>query len=146
MQRANTFASLLICAAAAATCSAPLSALAQQAASMPGMNNMTHMSSTAEAQSAPASGKTATGDSTAAFKAADERMMTGMQGTAYTGNADEDFVAHMTPPHQGAVEMAQIELKYGKDAQLKRLAQNIISSQRKEIEFMKQWQAKHGAR
>lgn len=143
MQRASKPVSLLLCAAAAALCSAPLSVLAQHAASMPGMSNM---SSTAEAQSAPASGQTASGDSTAAFKAADERMMQGMQGTAYTGNADEDFVAHMTPHHQGAVEMAEVELKYGKDPQLKRLARNIISSQRKEIEFMKQWQAKHGSR
>lgn len=143
MQRASTFASLFLSAAAAAFCAAPLPVLAQQAASKPGMSNM---SSTAEAQSAPASGKTPAGDSTADFKAADERMMKGMQGTAYTGNVDQDFVAHMTPHHQGAVDMAEVELKYGKDPQLKRLARNIISSQRKEIEFMKQWQAKHGNR
>ncbi|MGN6666392.1 MAG: CopM family metallochaperone [Trinickia sp.] len=113
---------------------------AQQGATMP------KASSTAEAQSAPASGKTAAGDSTAAYKAVDERMMNDMQGAAYTGNADDDFVSHMIPHHQGAVDMAQVEVKYGKDPQLKRLAQQIIASQRREIDFMKKWQEKHGGK
>lgn len=116
------------------------SAYAQDAASMP------NPSSRAEAQSAPAGSQGAAGDSTAAFKAADERMMSTMQGAAYTGNADEDFVTHMIPHHQGAVDMAQVEAKYGKDPQLKRLAARIIASQRNEIEFMKAWQKKHGNR
>jgi uncharacterized protein (DUF305 family) len=64
----------------------------------------------------------------------------------YTGNADKDFVAHMIPHHQGAIEMAQVELKYGKDPELKRLARNIIKAQHDEIAFMKSWQAKHGVK
>ncbi|MGN6319775.1 CopM family metallochaperone [Trinickia sp.] len=140
MHRANKIGfsfSALTLAMAALAC-APLAVHAQQGASMPSM------SSTAEAQSAPASGKGATGDSTTAFKAADERMMKAMQGSAYTGNADEDFVSHMIPHHQGAVDMAEVEAKYGKDPQLKRLAKRIIDSQRREIQFMKSWQEKHG--
>jgi len=139
MHRANKVgSSLLSLAAAAALGCAPVVAHAQHAVPMP--------SSSAEAQSAPAGGQGATGDSTAAFKSADERMMKAMQGSAYTGHADEDFVSHMIPHHQGAVDMAQVELKYGKDPQLKRLAQNIVTSQRKEIQFMKTWQAKHAKR
>jgi len=142
MQRPRQIGSSLLWVAAAALFGAPFMAQAQtqQGASAPSM------SSTAEAQSAPAGGQGATGDSTAAFKSADERMMKAMQGSAYTGHADEDFVSHMIPHHQGAVDMAQVELKYGKDPQLKRLAQNIVTSQRKEIQFMKTWQAKHAKR
>ena len=139
MHRTNKIGfSLLSLAAAAALGCAPVAAHAQQAASMP--------SSSAEAQSAPAGSQGTAGDSTAAFKSADERMMKNMQGSTYTGNADEDFVSHMIPHHQGAVDMAEVELKYGKDPQLKRLAKQIVSSQKKEIAFMKQWQTKHGNR
>ena len=107
---------------AAVVIAAPLSAAAQQGASMATPSSMS------EAQSAPAGSQGAAGDSTAAFKAADERMMKSMQGQAYTGNADEDFVSHMIPHHQGAVDMAEVEAKYGKDPQLKRLAARIIES------------------
>ncbi|MDR7005577.1 uncharacterized protein (DUF305 family) [Paraburkholderia strydomiana] len=100
---------------------------------MPGMD----MSSSADG---------ASGDSTPAFKAADEKMMKDMSAPTYTGDADKDFVAHMIPHHQGAIDMAQVELKYGKDPELKRLAKNIIKAQRDEIGFMQRWQAKHGAK
>jgi uncharacterized protein (DUF305 family) len=81
--------------------------------------------------------------STAAFQAADHSMMTGMSNIQYTGDADRDFVAHMIPHHEGAVEMAKVELKYGKDAQLRKLAKDIIAAQDKEIAFMKKWLAAH---
>jgi uncharacterized protein (DUF305 family) len=105
----------------------------------------------AYAQTAPPShdampGMTASGNdspSTEAFKAADKSMMAGMSSAAYTGNADRDFVAHMIPHHEGAVEMAKVELKYGKDAKLRKLAKDIIAAQDKEIAFMKQWLAAH---
>lgn len=86
------------------------------------------------------------GESTQAFKAADDKMMQDMSAPEYTGDADKDFVAHMIPHHQGAIEMAQVQLKYGKDPELKRLAQNIIKAQRDEIAFMHRWQAKHGGK
>jgi uncharacterized protein (DUF305 family) len=53
-----------------------------------------------------------------------------------TGNYDRDFAAMMVPHHQGAVEMARIELQYGKDPVLRRLAQAIIVEQLQEIEVM----------
>lgn len=109
---------------------------AQQPAAMPGMD----MSGSATAGTASASN-----DSTQAFKAADDKMMRNMS-VDYSGDADKDFVAHMIPHHEGAVEMAQVELKYGKDPELKRLARNIIKAQHDEIAFMRNWQAKHAAK
>jgi uncharacterized protein (DUF305 family) len=81
--------------------------------------------------------------STKEFRAADHSMMSGMSGVEYTGDADHDFVAHMIPHHEGAVAMAKVELKYGKDTRLRALANEIIASQDKEITFMKQWLAAH---
>lgn len=80
--------------------------------------------------------------STQAYQAAMSKMSQGMSVT-YTGDADKDFVNGMIPHHQGAVDMAQVELKYGKDPQMRKLAQNVIASQNKEIALMKAWQAKH---
>jgi hypothetical protein len=54
----------------------------------------------------------------------------------YTGNADRDFARMMIPHHQGAIDMALVELRYGKDQRLKRLAQEIIVSQQQEITVM----------
>ena len=52
------------------------------------------------------------------------------------GNPDHDFASMMIPHHQGAVDMAKIELLYGKDPALRRLAQEIIVSQGSEIAVM----------
>jgi Domain of unknown function (DUF305) len=54
-----------------------------------------------------------------------------------TGDVDRDFVAMMVPHHQGAVDMANAELKYGHDAQLRRLAQEIVATQQQEITVMR---------
>jgi Domain of unknown function (DUF305) len=54
-----------------------------------------------------------------------------------TGDTDRDFVAMMSPHHQGAVDMAIIELRYGKNEQLRRIAQEIIVDQMQEIAAMK---------
>jgi uncharacterized protein (DUF305 family) len=59
----------------------------------------------------------------------------------YTGDADIDFLRGMIPHHQGAVEMAKIQLKYGKDSQVKRLAREIIRAQEYEINLMNRWAA-----
>lgn len=63
-------------------------------------------------------------------------MNTGMSSVSMTGNSDVDFALMMIPHHQGAVEMAKVELKYGTDSRLQRLAQEIIVTQQSEIEFM----------
>ena len=54
----------------------------------------------------------------------------------FTGNPDRDFARMMIPHHQGAIDMALAELRYGKDQRLKRLAQGIIVDQQQEIAVM----------
>jgi uncharacterized protein (DUF305 family) len=54
-----------------------------------------------------------------------------------TGNIDRDFVATMVPHHQGAIDMAEAELRYGRKAQLRRIAQEIIVDQIQQISLMR---------
>jgi uncharacterized protein (DUF305 family) len=54
-----------------------------------------------------------------------------------TGDVDRDFVEMMVPHHQGAVDMAKTELKYGHNEQLRRLAQEIIANQQQQIVVMR---------
>jgi uncharacterized protein (DUF305 family) len=64
-----------------------------------------------------------------------ERMHRDM-AIAPSGDPDRDFAAMMIPHHQGAVDMAKIELQFGKNPVLRRLAQGIIVEQLQEIEVM----------
>jgi hypothetical protein len=68
--------------------------------------------------------------------AAMARMMAGMD-VKPTGDVDADFVAMMTPHHQGAIDMAIAELRYGHNEPLKRIAQEIIVDQQQEIAAMR---------
>jgi uncharacterized protein (DUF305 family) len=54
-----------------------------------------------------------------------------------SGDVDRDFVAMMVPHHEGAIAMAQSELRYGKNEQLRRMAQEIVVTQRQEIAAMR---------
>jgi uncharacterized protein (DUF305 family) len=60
-------------------------------------------------------------------------MMQRMQSMQMTNDPDHDFAAMMRDHHQGAVEMAQIEVRDGKDAELKAMAQKMIADQQAEI-------------
>ncbi|CAK7254840.1 MULTISPECIES: DUF305 domain-containing protein [unclassified Shinella] len=80
--------------------------------------------------------------STEAFIAANTKMHEGM-AIDFTGNADEDFVRGMIAHHQGAIDMAKIELQYGKDESLRKLAEDIITAQEGEIRMMEDWLAKN---
>jgi uncharacterized protein (DUF305 family) len=64
------------------------------------------------------------------------KMMINM-GIRPSGDVDSDFVAMMVPHHQGAIEMAQAELRYGRSDQLRRLSQEIIVTQQQEIVAMR---------
>ena len=78
--------------------------------------------------------------STASYEKANTKMHKQMD-IRYTGNADVDFARGMIPHHQGAVDMAKTELKYGKDPEIRALAARIITWQEAEIGFMTQWLA-----
>ena len=61
-----------------------------------------------------------------------DRMMAGMM-VKPSGDVDRDFVAMMLPHHQGAIDMAVAELRYGHNEQLKRIAQEIIRSEERRV-------------
>ena len=65
-----------------------------------------------------------------------DRMMAAMQ-VRTTGDIDRNFAAVMIPHHQGAIDMAVAELRYGRNPQLKRIAQEIIVDQQQEIAAMR---------
>jgi hypothetical protein len=71
----------------------------------------------------------------AEVKLAMDRMMDGMMVTP-TGDVDRDFVSMMRPHHQGAIDMSVAELRFGRNEQLKRIAQEIIVDQQQEIAAM----------
>jgi hypothetical protein len=64
------------------------------------------------------------------------KMMVDM-GISPSGDVDRDFVAMMVPHHQGAIDMAQAELRYGHNERLRRMAQEIIVTQQEEIAAMR---------
>jgi uncharacterized protein (DUF305 family) len=95
------------------------------------MSGMVH--STMASADAPASTK--------AYEKAMVDLMTGMK-MPLTGKPDIDFVQGMIPHHQGAIDMAKVALQYGKDAEVKTLAENVIKAQEGEIAVMKAWLGK----
>jgi len=102
-------------------------AIAQQPAPMPGMD-MKMM--------APNPSDSA---STKGYKAAMMKMMEGMPMMKFTGDADLDFMSQMRAHHQGAIDMAKIVLANGKDPAVKKLAQDIVTAQEKEIVTINAW-------
>lgn len=73
-----------------------------------------------------------------AYRHAAHRMHTDM-AIAYTGDVDTDFARGMIPHHQGAIAMAEVELTYGKDPEIRALAAYIIAAQKQEIARMRYW-------
>jgi uncharacterized protein (DUF305 family) len=76
------------------------------------------------------------------FHMANEKMHRDM-GVALSGDADRDFAQSMIPHHQGAIDMARIALKHGKDPEIRKLAEAVVSAQEGEIALLKEWLARH---
>jgi len=104
---------------------------------------MQHGPSGGMAGSAGMQPKGDTGPSSQAFYAANMKMHSAMDIT-FTGKADVDFVKGMIPHHAGAIDMAKVEIAFGKDPELKKLAEAIIKAQETEIAQMQEWLKKNG--
>ncbi|WP_210521395.1 CopM family metallochaperone [Hymenobacter terricola] len=108
-----------------------------KAHAMPGMVGMATASAAAP------------GTPLAAFQYGMDSVMTVMDdgmrrmSGASPDDIDASFAAMMLPHHQGAVDMARLQLLYGKDPVLRRLAQSIIAEQQVEIQQMQAWLRQH---
>jgi uncharacterized protein (DUF305 family) len=98
-----------------------------------GAEDMKGMNMTAKPAASPAD---------KAFVGAMKTMMNNMH-VKPTGKPDKDFVLMMIPHHQGAIDMAKVELQYGTDPELRQLATDIVAAQEKEIAQMKAWLEKN---
>ena len=80
--------------------------------------------------------------SSIAFHGVNMKMHRAMD-IAFTGNADVDFVKGMIPHHAGAIDMAKVVLAFGKDPEVRKLAESIIKAQETEIAQMQDWLKKN---
>ncbi len=94
-------------------------------------------------ESPPRSGATA-GPQWPALMGTMETMHAAMDSVRPSGDSDVDFVSLMLPHHRAALDMARTELLYGKDSQMRRLAQEIVTDQQSEIALMQLWLKRRG--
>lgn len=71
------------------------------------------------------------------------RMDRAMKAAPMNGDADRDFVQMMIAHHQGAIDMARVELAFGKDPAVRKAAQGIVTAQTREIAEFRAWLSRH---
>lgn len=130
MQRTSHF---LVVTALGLALALPLAATAHAEGAMEGHSGHMMSAETATADAAP---------STTAYIDANAKMHQAM-AIDFTGDADVDFVRGMIGHHQGAIDMAKIVLENGADPEVRKLAQNVISAQTAEIDWMQKWLETH---
>jgi len=96
-----------------------------------------------DAGSKSKNGQPGDADGWSQLNASMDKMHMAMAAIVQSGNTDADFVGLMIPHHQGAIDMAKVQLLHGKDPQMRRLAQEIITDQQLEIELMQRWLKAH---
>ncbi len=96
------------------------------------------MAMTTDNQAGEEQGSDKSNEAVKAYIRANAKMHADM-GKTINPDPDVAFMQGMIPHHEGAVEMAEIVLKHGKDPETRALAQQIIDSQRKEIDQMRAW-------
>ena len=74
----------------------------------------------------------------AGMQAMHDAMMTAIANPV----PDMAFARSMLPHHRGAVDMAILQLQYGTDKEMRKLAQDIIDAQQPEIIWLQEWIAK----
>ena len=84
--------------------------------------------------------------SSSSSSSSSQEYMSGMKGmhdkmmaAVKESDPDKAFAKGMVAHHEGAIAMAETELKYGKDPKMRKLAQDIIKAQKGEIEQMNKW-------
>lgn len=73
-----------------------------------------------------------------------DQMETKMKNMKMTGKVDHDFATMMIDHHQGAIDMSDVEIEHGKNADVKSLAEKIKSDSQKDIAELKEWLSSHG--
>ncbi len=84
-------------------------------------------------------------DSTVAYRAVLAHSHIGME-IPFTGNADQDFVGNMVPHQEAAIDLAEVELKYGRDPGIRRIARRIVRENQRENDAMNAWLRRHPVR